>query len=389
MADPAIPQPLGSPRGAGLTAKLYQAGPIPLAAEILCAPGEILALVGPSGSGKSTVLRAIAGLCHPREGQIECGGETWLDTAAGIRLAPARRRIGMVFQSYALFPHLTALENVLEGMGHVRGAQARVRAGELLEKVHLAGLGGRRPAELSGGQQQRVALARALAREPKALLLDEPFSAVDRATRERLYGELAGLRRELAMPVILVTHDLDEALILADRLTLLSHGRTIQSGTPLEVIQRPATPKAARLAGVPNVFRAQVLAHCPEPGYTLLAWNGEEIRVRLQPDFVVGARVAWALPAASVLLAAPNRPPRGRLDHPLEGRVSWMLGLVDRVQVRVQVAGAASATLTMSIPRHLLEHYALTEGRTVSLRLRGEHIQLMPDEDPPGGAPSP
>jgi len=361
-----------------LRAELRQDAPIPLAAEIACAPGEVLALVGPSGSGKSTVLRSLAGLYTPKQGRIECGGETWLDTAAGIRLPPARRRIGMVFQSYALFPHLTALENVLEGMDDPTSPRSRTRGRELLAKVHLDGLEARRPRQLSGGQQQRVALARALAREPHVLLLDEPFSAVDRATRERLYGELAELRRELSMPVVLVTHDLDEAVILADRLTLLAHGRTIQSGPPLEVMQHPVSLESARLAGVENRFEARVVAHCPDGGYTLLAWNGTEIKARLQTGFPVGAPVAWAIPSASVLLMPRNRPPSGGLDHPLEGRVTGVLRLVDRVRLRVRVDGAQPATLHMSVPRHLAERHDLTEGRPIPLRLRGEHIHLMP-----------
>ena len=381
MADVVI-----DPRAVGLRAVLHQSGPIPMAAEIACAPGEVLALVGPSGSGKSTLLRCIAGLYTPQEGRVACNGETWLDTAAGVRLSPARRRIGMVFQSYALFPHLTALENVLEGMDNPRARQAQARAQtralELLAKVHLEGLSARRPRELSGGQQQRVALARALARDPQALLLDEPFSAVDRGTRERLYGELAELRRELQMPVVLVTHDLDEAVILADRMTLLSHGRSIQSGSPLEVMQRPATLEAARLAGIDNLFTAQVLTHCPDGGFTLLAWNGTQVRARLQPAFATGTRVAWAIHSAGVLLMPRHRPPMGGLDHPLEGRVTGMLGLVDRVRVQVAVPGPTEQALTLHIPRHLVDRYALVEGGAISLRLRGEHIQLMPAEGP-------
>ena len=176
---------------AGLRVSIRQSAPIALDAELACGRGEVLALVGPSGSGKSTVLRCIAGLHTPAEGRIECGGETWLDTARNKSLSTARRRIGMVFQSYALFPHLSALENVLEGMDDPGSPGALERAQELLHKVHLDGLESRRPHQLSGGQQQRVAVARALAREPQVLLLDEPFSAVDRATREKLYGELA------------------------------------------------------------------------------------------------------------------------------------------------------------------------------------------------------
>ena len=362
----------------GLRAVLAQDAPIPLDAEIACAPGEVLALVGPSGSGKSTVLRCLAGLYAPKHGRVTCGGETWLDTDAGVRLPPARRRIGMVFQSYALFPHLTALENVLEGMDDPAASTSRSKGLELLTKVHLDGLEARRPHQLSGGQQQRVALARALAREPHVLLLDEPFSAVDRATRERLYGELAELRRELAMPVVLVTHDLDEAAILADRMTLLARGRSLQSGPPLEVMQRPVSLEAARLAGVENRFHARVVAHCPDGGHTLLAWNGMEIKARLQTIFAVGSEVAWAIPSASVLLMPKNRLPSGGLDHLLDGKVEGALRLTDRVKLKVRVPGERAVTLHMSVPRHLAERHHLEEGKSIPLRLRGEHIHLMP-----------
>ena len=367
MADPV----------AGISVRIRQSAPIGLDAELACGRGEVLALVGPSGSGKSTLLRCIAGLHIPAEGRIECGGETWLDTVSGKNLSTARRRIGMVFQNYALFPHLSALENVLEGMDDTGSAEALERAQRLLRKVHLDGLEQRRPHELSGGQQQRVAVARALAREPHVLLLDEPFSAVDRATREKLYGELAELRRDLDMPVILVTHDLEEAVMLADRMTILSRGRSLQSGPPLEVMQRPATVDVARLVGLRNVFEGEVVSHSRDDGHTVLAWNGRQLRVRLQIAFAVGSRVAWSLPGAGVLLMPRHRPPSGNLDHPLEGSVAKLVTLGDRVRILARVDGSGGALLAMTVPRHLAERYALVEGQPLSLRLRGEQIHLM------------
>jgi len=362
----------------GFVARFRQDAPIPLDAELICAPGEVLALVGPSGSGKSTLLRAIAGLYTPHQGRIECGGEVWLDTAAGVNLPTARRRIGMVFQNYALFPHLTVLENVLEGMDNPASPDSREQAQELLRKVHLDGLESRRPRQLSGGQQQRVAVARALARDPHVLLLDEPFSAVDRATREKLYAELAELRRDLNMPVVLVTHDLDEAVMLADRMTILSQGKSLQSGPPLDVMHRPATREAARLAGVKNLFDGEVLAHHPQEGCTVLRWNGREVKARLQEAFPVGARVAWSLPDAGVLLMPRDHSPRGSMDNPVEGGITRILMLGDRVRVLVSVAGAKGELLEMTVPRHVAERYALAEGQPLTLRLRGEHIHLMP-----------
>jgi len=237
--------------GQGLHARLSQAGPIPLAVELDCGEAELLALVGPSGSGKTTVLRAIAGLYRPRSGLVSCGGEDWLDTRAGLDLPPHRRRVGMVFQSYALFPHMTALGNVAAALHHRPAPERQARAEALLALVHLEGLGGRRPAELSGGQQQRVAVARALAREPAVLLLDEPFSAVDRRTRRKLHEELAELRQAVQLPIVLVTHDIGEAVALADRMCVLDRGETVQTGRPADVLAAPASERVAAALDLP------------------------------------------------------------------------------------------------------------------------------------------
>jgi molybdate transport system ATP-binding protein len=229
----------------GLQVRLSQRAPIPLGVELACGEGELLALVGPSGSGKTTILRAVAGLYRPQSGKVTCGGEDWLDTGRGLDLPPHRRRVGLVFQSYALFPHMTALGNVAAALHHRPADERAARARALLALVHLEGLEERRPAELSGGQQQRVAVARALAREPAVLLLDEPFSAVDRRTRRKLHEDLAELRQAVNVPIVLVTHDIDEAVALADRMCVLDRGETLQAGTPAEVLAAPASERVA------------------------------------------------------------------------------------------------------------------------------------------------
>ncbi|MEX0840260.1 MAG: ABC transporter ATP-binding protein [Parvibaculum sp.] len=231
----------------GLTVRLRQDKLIPLDVDFAVAPGEAMALVGPSGSGKTTTLRAIAGLYRPVAGRIACNGMAWFDSAAGIHMPARQRRAGLVFQSYALFPHLTALANVMEALNDTAREMRREAAMALLARVHLDGLEERRPAQLSGGEQQRVAVARALARRPDVLLLDEPFSAVDRVTRRKLRRELAELRRDLPMPVVLVTHDLDDVTRLADRLCVMHKGRILQSGTVAEVMTQPASAEIAEL----------------------------------------------------------------------------------------------------------------------------------------------
>jgi len=233
----------------GLHVRLQSTAPVTLDLDLRCAPGHVLALVGASGAGKSTTLRCVAGLHHPDTGLVRCGGRTWLDTVAGVNVPVHQRATGLVFQDYALFPHMTALANVAAAMGHLPRRKRAARARDLLSLVHLDGMERRRPAELSGGQQQRVALARALARDPDVLLLDEPFSAVDRPTRRALQADLASLRRQLAIPVVLVTHDLDDTLLLADTVAVLDAGCVLQHGSPLEVARHPASPRVAWLLG--------------------------------------------------------------------------------------------------------------------------------------------
>jgi molybdate transport system ATP-binding protein len=371
----------------GLALRVRQRSPIPLDAELACEPGEILALVGPSGSGKSSLLRCIAGLLAPGEGRIVCAGETWLDTVRGIDVPTPRRRIGLVFQSYALFPHLTALENVAEGLRHRPARERPARARALLRLVHLAGLEDRKPRHLSGGQQQRVAVARALARDPHVLLLDEPFSAVDRSTREKLYGELAELRRDLRMPTILVTHDLDEAAMLADRLCILSHGATLQTGTPLDVLHRPASVAVARLVGLKNIFAGQVVAHDRGAGISFVRWQGRQVAAALQEEFAPGSAVAWTIPTAGVLLLGPDEGVRGPRDTPVDGTIATIATLGDQVRAAVRVSGPDRASLFTTVPRHLAARYGLAEGRPLTLRLRGESIRLLPP-DPGGQEPS-
>jgi molybdate transport system ATP-binding protein len=236
----------------GLRVRLRQTGPIPLAVDFSCGDGELLALIGPSGSGKTTTLRAIAGLYRVRDGHVSCGGNVWLDSNQGIDVAPHRRRVGIVFQNYALFPHMTALRNVVVALGHRPIGERTRRARELLATVHLQGHEQRWPAELSGGEQQRVAVARALAREPTVLLLDEPFSAVDRRTRRKLHAELAELRQSVSIPIVLVTHDIAEAAGLADRMCVIDRGETLQTGRPAELLAAPANARVAAALDLPE-----------------------------------------------------------------------------------------------------------------------------------------
>ncbi|KAB2937739.1 MAG: Vitamin B12 import ATP-binding protein BtuD [Rhodocyclaceae bacterium] len=364
----------------GLQVSLRQRAPIPLAAELDCAPGELLALVGPSGSGKSTILRCIAGLHAAAEGAIHCNGEAWFDAAGRIDRPVQARRIGFVFQNYGLFPHLSALENVAAALGGLTFAERTARARELLARVHLDGLEQRKPAALSGGQQQRVAVARALARDPAVLLLDEPFSAVDQVTRRKLQQELARLRAELDIPMLLVTHDLDEARMLADRMVILHRGKTLQAGTPDEVMTRPASAAIARLVGLHNLFEGTLVE---DGGALRLAWLGHRIEVA-RVDGRAGERMNWVIPSEGVLLHRQDRPSRGEAENPVSGFVQDCLRLGPFTQLRLVPEGCAEP-IAFSVPTHVVARNGIAPGVRARVTLRAESIHLMPWEAPSCG----
>jgi putative spermidine/putrescine transport system ATP-binding protein len=214
----------------------------------------MIALLGPSGCGKTTCLRMIAGLVQPSSGEIFVDGKRITSTPVH------RRNIGMLFQNYALFPHMTVAENVAFGLEarRVPRAEAAARVADALQLVQLGGYGDRLPGQLSGGQQQRVALARCLVVEPALLLLDEPLGALDKSLRESMQVELRSLQQRLGITTIMVTHDQDEALTLADRVAIMRGGRLEQLGTPAEVYQTPASRFVAGFIGVSNFFQGRV-----------------------------------------------------------------------------------------------------------------------------------
>lgn len=224
-------------------------GDLDLGAAFEVGDSECLALAGPSGAGKTSLLRVAAGLLRPSQGTVRCGSQTWLDTERGIDLPPDRRRIGFLFQDYALFGHLSAWRNVAYGIAGVTRAERRSRAHQLLERFGLADRADARPATLSGGERQRVALARAVAREPELLLLDEPLSALDASTRARSSRALTELIGDADVPAVIVTHDFEEAALLADRIAVIAAGSVVQTGTATELAAAPSSAFVADLTG--------------------------------------------------------------------------------------------------------------------------------------------
>ncbi len=284
----------------------------------------VTVLFGPSGCGKTTVLRCLAGLEAPEEGSIQFGAETWFDAVRGTQLTPQQRGVGLVFQDGALFPHLTVAGNVGYGLGSLPARERARRVGELLARFDLAEQAAQRPQQLSGGQQQRVAVARALACRPKLLLLDEPLSALDAALREQLRGELRRLLAACDVPVLLVTHDREEALVLGDEIVVMNAGTVRQSGPVLEVFNHPADAEVARIVGVTNLRPGRIVTvseglaavevgsarlvalsrDCPA-GNVWVSIRGEEII--LQRDGSAASSVRNSL-AARVVAVHPGSP---------------------------------------------------------------------------------
>ncbi|MBB3948673.1 putative spermidine/putrescine transport system ATP-binding protein [Rhizobium skierniewicense] len=261
--------------------------------------GEIVALLGPSGCGKSTVLRAIAGLIRPKTGVIQLGGEDLANVSARAR------GIGMVFQNYALFPHLTVAENIAYPLAcqKVGRAERRERVEEMLSLVQLKGFGHRLPRELSGGQQQRVAVARAIAGRPSLLLLDEPFGALDRALRFDLQVELLHLQKTLGITTLIVTHDQEEAQSLAGRLVLMNKGNVEQIDTPMAVYDRPKTLFVNTFIGQANVLHGTVDRLDAEATLVTLA-NGRALVLPRRLNFTAGSKVTITFRPENVRLSA-------------------------------------------------------------------------------------
>lgn len=372
----------------GLHLSLSSSGVIPLHLQLDCAQGELLALVGPSGSGKTTLLRALAGLYPEVQGVISCAGETWLDSRRAIRRSPQQRQVGMVFQHYALFPHLTVQQNVemalLQQPLRVRQQTAR----EMLARVKLSGLEERLPAQLSGGQKQRVALARALVGEPKLLLLDEPFAAVDQQTRYKLRRELAQLRHSLQLPILLVTHDLEEAQQLADQICVLHRGQALQVASPSSLMRAPATPEVAKLLGMQNLFRGELRQLDLSEKRIHLDWQGLPLqwqltsaqhvaaialhRAQLQP----GQVLQWLAPPASIQLFRDAAAAATALNaFPAIVEESVLLG--PHLSLRVRPCHAPDWPLSFYLSQNFLEQEAWQPGETLHLALHPQRLHLF------------
>jgi iron(III) transport system ATP-binding protein len=328
-------------------------------------PGELVCFLGPSGCGKTTLLRIIAGLETQTSGRVVQNGRDVSNDP------PSARDYGIVFQSYALFPNLTIRDNVAYGLVNRRKGRGEIaaRVSELLTLVGLPDAGGKYPSQMSGGQQQRVALARALATSPSLLLLDEPLSALDAKERERLRGEIRALQRRLRVTTIMVTHDQEEALSMADRVVVMNHGVIEQIGTPLAVYERPVTPFVADFLGKVNVLDAECVGGGRyRVGQRELATStngaapGERVRLYLRPEDRILADTG----------------PVDGLPNALSGTVRRVDFLGTYCLARVDVDGFEGQRMTLYLSLNQAQELGVREGTTLPFALRGERVRVFP-----------
>jgi molybdate transport system ATP-binding protein len=319
----------------------------------LSVPG-VVALVGPSGAGKTSVLRAVAGLLSPRAGRISLDGVAWLDTEAGVDLPPERRSVGLVFQEYALFPHMTVRENVAYG--------GRERVDELLERFRIGELADARPGAISGGERQRVALARALARDPAALLLDEPLSALDAHTRTHVRTELRELLQDLGLPTLIVTHDFEDAAALADRVGVLVDGTVLQEGPAAELV---AAPRSAFVAGFAGANLLLGTATAGTGGLTEVALDAGLTAYSTDPG---EGRVALAVYPWEVSIAR-TAVDDSAVNH-VRAPIASLVTLGNRARVRV-------GPVTAEVTTRSVERLGLREGDIVVASFKATGARLL------------
>lgn len=351
-------------------AKTFSGGPVIRAEALEITGAGVTVLFGPSGSGKTTILRCMAGLEIPDKGEISFGEEKWC--AGGKNLVPSRdRNVGFVSQDYALFPHLTVVGNIAYGLHGRSAAKKNLRVSEMLSWLGLEGIGTRLPSELSGGQQQRVALARAVARQPKMLLLDEPLSALDAPTRNRLRGDLRRLLRQFAIPTVLVTHDRLEALSIGDDLVVLDEGRIIQRGPVQEVFSRPANLAVAGIVAMETVQPGRVLEI--QNGLATLTVGTARL-MAVAEDLPAGTiEVFVCIRAEDVILSNEKEPqssPRNRLFSMVHAIVSE--GPLMRIELD------CGFPLTAILTKQACAEMALREGSTAMALIKAPQIHLVP-----------
>jgi molybdate transport system ATP-binding protein len=317
-------------------------------------------LFGPSGAGKSTLLDCIAGLLRPDKGKITFGDKTFSDTESGIFVPPEKRVIGYVFQSLALFPHLSVEENIAYGLSKLAAARRRERTERALHAFHIEKLRGRKSVTLSGGEKQRVALARSVVTEPRVLLLDEPLSGLDRGLRQEILEDLRTWNAEHRIPIVYVTHNREEVDAIGDRVIAMADGQARGRGTPQEVLDSPSSLPLARALGFENLLPARVVEHRPQDGVMRIALDGSDCELEVPlGSTVAGAAIQVGIRAGDILLAT-------QLPYGLSAR-NVLPGTVESIETRGTIV-----ILEVNIGVRFVVH--MTPGALRSLELTPDSV---------------
>jgi len=340
---------------------------------------DLLVLFGPSGAGKSLILKMVSGIVVPDEGVVEIGDERVYDSENHIDLPVRSRRIGYLFQDYALFPHMTVYGNIAYGINQLERSVIQKKVDDLIEVMRLSGLEKRYPHELSGGQKQRCALARTMAIEPRVLLLDEPFSALDFQVREKLRADLLRIHTLYPITTILVTHDLEEAFMLGKKIAVINNGRIEQAGPREEVFYRPRTRSVARFIGTRNIFDGTIVGL---DGRLVTMLNKEIGMVkafmaegtRLQ----TGQDVSFCIRPEEVMIIRPDRPLDYRVhDNIIEGEIISIIGK-GSTQIMFLRTGSGDTFLKIEIPNFVARKLSLDNGKRIRVSLKKESLWVIP-----------
>lgn len=338
-----------------------------LDAEFKCL-NEMIVLFGPTGAGKTLTLNCIAGLEVPDKGRIIVNGTTYFDSEKNINISPQKRKVGYLFQNYALFPHLTVEKNIMFGM---RFGNNIKELENMLDLFEIHGLEKRYPSQLSGGQRQRVALARALIIQPKILLLDEPFSAIDHTTRVRLRRDLKKIRELIKIPIVLITHNPVEAYSMADTLIVYRHGGIEQIGSPKEIFTKPKSMNVARLVGMNNIFKGKVLATREDE---IVIQSQEKITAPGVSDLKIGEEVTWCIrPDHVMVLQEDLNLGKAVAENIFSGKIIEIVSKGSTYLLFVD----GIFNLEIEMPAHAFEGLHLEAGSTIKVSLKKSAIHII------------